>query len=293
MSRVAVVGAGAIGCVFGGHLASAGRHEIVFCVREPFEEIIVETSSGELRSPARCAVEPGGLEPADWVLLATKVHQTPGTASWLNALCGAGTRVAVLQNGVDHAERVAPLAGAARVMPVVVNCLASRKAPGRVSHRSRPQIIAGDDDAGRDLAALFEGRDIDFQIVPDMVTAVWRKLCTNVANSAITALTNEPFGVFRHPGLEELAEAFVRECIEVGRAEGARLGDGVAAEIRERLGAAPPDTMPSMLVDRRAGRPLEADAQYGVIVRLGERHGIETPLCRAAAALLGAVNMEP
>jgi 2-dehydropantoate 2-reductase len=101
MSRIAVVGADAIGCVFGGHLASLGRHEVTFRVREAFGEISVESPGGAFASPARCATDPAGAAPADWVLLAVKAHQVAGAAAWLGALCGEGTVLAVLQNGAE------------------------------------------------------------------------------------------------------------------------------------------------------------------------------------------------
>jgi 2-dehydropantoate 2-reductase len=90
------VGAGAIGCVFGGYLAATGRHEVIFCSREPFNEVSVESDYGKVHAPARTVLEPAGLGFADWVSLATKAHQVAGAAGWLETLCGPDTRVAVL-----------------------------------------------------------------------------------------------------------------------------------------------------------------------------------------------------
>jgi 2-dehydropantoate 2-reductase len=290
VSRIAVVGAGAIGCVFGGYLAARGRHEMTFCVREGFDEITVEAPSGTLQSPARAVTSPVGLGPTDWVILAVKAHQVEGTAGWLSALCGSETRVAVLQNGVEHVERTAPFSGTAKVFPVTINCPAVKLGPGRTSQLGQARLIAGEGEVGRAFAELFSGTDARIQLSADMKTTVWRKLCNNMSCSVITVLTNKPVGVFRQPGLLDLSAALLKECIAVGRAEGASLGDEVIDEVVTKHKTAPPDLMPSMLMDRRAGRTLETDAQYGVIVRLGERHGIDTPLCRAAAALLGALN---
>jgi|GEM_PF-4688936 2-dehydropantoate 2-reductase len=111
MSRIAVVGVGAIGCVFGGYLAATGRHEMIFCSREIFSEVSVENDFCKVNAPAHTVMEPTGLEPADWVFLATKAHQVGGAAGWLEVLCGPNTQVAVLQNGVDHVERVSPFTG--------------------------------------------------------------------------------------------------------------------------------------------------------------------------------------
>ena len=76
----------------------------------------------------------------------------------------------------------------------------------------------------------------------------------------------------------------------MGRAEGADLPEDIAEKIVERQFGAGEDATTSMLVDRRAGLPIEADALTGAVVRLGERHGIDTPLNRAANAMLLAIN---
>ena len=271
-------------------MAATGRHEVIFCSRELFNEVSVESDFGTVRAPARTVLEPAGLGPADWVFLATKAHQVGGAAGWLEALCGPDTRVAVLQNGVDHIERVSPFIGPARVMPVVVGCPALKHGPGHVSHIRRAGLTISDDESGQDFADLFLGANVRIELSPDVKTSAWRKLCNNMSSSAITVLTNEPYGVFRNAGLLELSAALLEECIAVGRAEGALLGDGVIDEVMSKNGGSPPDLMPSMLGDYRAGRPVEVDAQYGIIVRLGARHGIKTPLCRAVVALLEAIN---
>jgi 2-dehydropantoate 2-reductase len=81
----------------------------------------------------------------DWVLLATKAQQTPQAGPWLARLCLPGTVVVVLQNGVDHVERVAPLAVGATVLPALVYVVAvERLARGRVVHcRGRRVVPAG------------------------------------------------------------------------------------------------------------------------------------------------------
>jgi 2-dehydropantoate 2-reductase len=94
--------------------------------------------------------------------------------------------------------------------------------------------------------------------------------------------------VLHAPGMSDLALGLMRECLAVGRAEGAELPDSLPDEILARLLAAPRSAGNSMLYDRRAGRRLETDARNGAVVRLGARHGIATPLNAAVCALLDA-----
>jgi 2-dehydropantoate 2-reductase len=151
--RIAVVGAGAIGVTFAAALERAG-HELVLCARTPVGQITVERD-GEppqaLSSPI--AITPEGGR-ADWVLLAVKAHQTAGAAPWLAALAGPGTVVVALQNGVEHRERVEPLAGGAAVLPAIVWVPAEVVAPGRVRQRGPVAVTVPDGREGRALAAL-------------------------------------------------------------------------------------------------------------------------------------------
>ena len=93
------------------------------------------------------------------MLLCTKTHQTAAAAPWLKRLCTPSTRVAVLQNGIDHVARVAPLANGATVLPVIVYYNGERLAPDRVRLRqgANQDIVVPNDEAGRAFARLFEG----------------------------------------------------------------------------------------------------------------------------------------
>jgi 2-dehydropantoate 2-reductase len=122
----------------------------------------------------------------------------------------------------------------------------------------------------------------------DFKTALWRKLCLNSAG-VINALLLQPAGVMRDEKIGELAYELVRECVAVGRAEGAVLDDSLLAGVVQAYRSAPPDSVNSLHADRQAGRPMEIDARNGVIVRLGRKHGIPTPCNRMAVALLEAM----
>jgi 2-dehydropantoate 2-reductase len=123
------------------------------------------------------------------------------------------------------------------------------------------------------------------------VTAVWKKLCLNSAG-AVCAVLLEPAGIAHHEAVAEIMGAIVRECIAVGRARGAVLGDEIADAIVERARRGPRDAANSMLADRRAGRPMEIDARNGVIVRYGREQSIPTPMNALMVAMLeGAETM--
>jgi 2-dehydropantoate 2-reductase len=289
---VAVIGLGAIGGVAAGCLAAAGRYDLVACVRQSIERLTLDAPDGTVTLPLHTLTDPAQANPVDWVLLCTKTHATASTAPWLKALCVPSTRVAVLQNGVDHVARVAPLAGGATVLPVIVYYNGERLGADHVKLRrgADPDVIVADDDAGRAFTQLFEGTPLRVKLGKDFATLAWRKLLLNAVASPVTALTLQRQAVLRRPDIKELCLAVLEEAIAVGRAEGARLADDEAARTLATLFTFAGELGTSMYFDRLAGRPLEHEALTGAIVTAGERHGIATPLNRALLALLRAIS---
>lgn len=289
---MAVVGLGGIGAAAAGCLAQAGRHDVTACVRKPLDRLRLERPDGTFDLPLRALTDPGRALPADWVLLCTKTHETPSAAPWLARLCRPGTRVAVLQNGIDHVERVAPLADGATVVPVIVYYNGERLAPDHA--RFRPvgphELAVKDDEDGRAFAQLLEGTPLRVLTVADFVTLKWRKLLLNAAANPITALTMQRQAVLRHPDVKALALAVLDEAVRVARADGANFTDDEPARAMAALMGYAPELGTSMYFDRMAGRPFEIEALNGAVVRIGERHGIDTPLNRALLALMRAIG---
>ncbi len=290
MSKVALLGVGAIGGVFGVRLCRLERHDVTLCVRRPIQKLVVETQDSVIESKVKCITSPSEAEPVECVLLAVKGHHVPDIAPWLEALVGSNTVIAVLQNGVEHRKRVEPYVKGAEVVPVVVNCPAGRLAPGHVAQQGGAQLVPEDGPGARFLVSLYEDTDVPVKPTTDFTTASWAKLCNNVGAGPATALTNKGRGVLHDPDVAEFCRGLVRECVAVGRAEGAKLADDVAERTIERLQDAVPEATTSMLVDRRAGRPIEADVMTGAVIRIGAKHGIPTPLNAVADALLRSIN---
>jgi len=282
MARVAVVGVGAIGGVLAGLLQSGGAHELLLCTRRPLKQLMVETPDGVVRVQACNLTDPAEASPVDWVIVATKTYDCAGAKLWLQKLCDAKTRIAVVQNGVEHREQFEP---DWEVLPVVIDVPTERRPDGSVLQRSKAVMRVEDSDLGLAFAGLFAGTSADVEPVDDFVSAAWRKLCINAAG-AISALTLKPAGILRDTLWGQVALDMIDECVAVGRAEGAMLDDATGERILAGYRAASPDSINSLLADRLAGRPMEIDARNGVIVRRGQKHGIATPLNRMAVALL-------
>ena len=291
--RIAVIGLGSIGGAVAGCLVAAGRHHVVACTREPIERLTLELPAGTAELPLAALTDPAQVaEPADWVMLCTKTHQTAATAPWLSRLCAPATRVAVLQNGIGHVERVAPLANGAAVLPAIVYFNGERLAPDRVWMRqgSEQDIAVTDDEAGRSFASLFAGTPLRVLLSSEFATLVWRKLLINAVANPITTLTLQRQAVLRRPDVQELCLKILDEAVAVARAEGVAVADDEPARAMATLFTFSSELGTSMYFDRLAGRRLEVDALTGAIVAAGERHGIATPLNSALLTLLRVID---
>jgi 2-dehydropantoate 2-reductase len=286
---VAVVGPGAIGATIAACLQRGG-HTPILCGRTPLAQLRVESEHGAVTVTGPVRTDPGELDgPLDAVFLAVKAVQIEAASAWLARLCSPATELCVLQNGVEQRELVAPYAGGARVTPSVVWFPAEVVGRGEVRLRGEPAITVPDDDGGRAVAERLRDSGCGVELADDFTSAAWRKLCLN-AVAALMVLTRRRAGVFRDEALGELARRYLRECVAVARAEGARLDHDDADAILAQFRSMAPDLGTSMLVDAEAGRPLEWDARNGVVQRRARAHGIATPISDVLVPLLSAAS---
>ncbi|MBE9373025.1 2-dehydropantoate 2-reductase [Saccharopolyspora sp. HNM0983] len=288
--RIAVIGSGGIGGVLA-EAAGAAGHEVVLCVRTPFERLVVDAPDGPREVPAEIATDPGAIGPVDWILLTTKVQDVPGTEPWLAALDDGSAPIAVVQNGVAHRESVGALDPRGPVLPALVYVAAERVRPGRVLRRSVATVLVESGELGDRFTALLDGSGLQLSQTADFRTAAWRKMLTNLGANPITALTLRRLDVFGDPDVVQLCAGVLTEAVQVARAEGADLtqqdADRVVANYTHDF---PPSNGTSMLYDRLAGLPTEHEHITGALVRAADQHGIEVPLNRALLTLLRALR---
>jgi 2-dehydropantoate 2-reductase len=289
MSRIAVIGPGAIGGTVAAWLAQDSRNEVVLCARTPLESLSVEAPGGPIAARLPVLTDPAEAAAADWVLVCTKTYDVAGAAAWFGGLVGQGTRVAILQNGVEHVELFAPFVELDRLLPAVVNIPAERLGPGKVLQRHNGAITVPAGGAGEAFVGLFSGAAIKVATTGDFLSAAWEKLTLN-CTGAVNALVLKPNGVVHEARIAELMRGLMEECIAVGRAEGATLADDLPERVLDLCRKGPADSVNSMHADRAAGRPMEVDARNGVIFRRGAAHGIPTPLNALMVTLLEVVQ---
>lgn len=289
MAKIAIIGPGALGGTLAGWLARGGQHEVILCTRTAFERLVVQTPEGVIEADATILTDPAQAGVVDWVLVATKVYDLAGAAPWLERLVGPRTSLAVIQNGVEHRERMVPYVPAEIVVPAVVDIPAQRLAPGHMRQHRLGWIVVPDDAQGRDFVALFADTSIDVSAVSDWTSRAWAKLCLNCAG-AFSALTLSATGPVWNDEVAALLRGLVTECAMVAQAEGAVIEEAVIERVIEGARQANEAGANSIYADRLAGRPMEIDARNGVIVRLGRKHGIPTPINALFVTLLSAAG---
>ncbi|MBR8145122.1 oxidoreductase [Burkholderia sp. AU19243] len=289
---VAIVGPGAIGTTIAAALHEAGRTPAI-CGRSAHERLTLRFDGGEIVVPGPVLTDPQAIdERFDVVFVAVKSTQVASAASWLPALCDANSVVCVLQNGVEQAAAFAPYSVGAAVVPSVVWFPAQREADASVWLRGEPRVTLPDTPASNAVISALRGTRCSVEVAEDFISLAWRKLLQN-AVAGLMVLTGRRAGMFSRSDITELALAYLRECLEVARAEGAKLGDEVPREIVDAFHRFPPDLGTSILADRQGNRPLEWDCRNGVVQRYGRIHGIPTPISDLIVPLLAAASDGP
>ncbi|MFF3575011.1 oxidoreductase [Nocardia jiangxiensis] len=289
---VAVVGPGAIGTTVTAALHEVGRTPRM-CGRTARENLELQVEGGRVVVPGPVQIDPAQVDgAADLVFLAVKSTQVEAAASWLKALCGPDTVVCVLQNGVEQESVVGPYVCGARVIPSVVWFPAQTQSDGSVWLRGEARLTLPDTSASRVVVQTLGGTRCSVELAADFKSVAWRKLLQN-AVAGLMVLTGRRSGMFARGDIAELSLAYLRECLEVARADGAALSDDLPQEIVDGFRAYPADMGTSILADREADRPLEWDVRNGVVLRRGRAHGIPTPISDLVVPLLAAASDGP
>lgn len=302
--RIAIIGAGGIGAIFGAALARSGV-EVAFVARGAHlaamqaNGLRIEGDRGEtVVRPAWATGDIAGIGPVDYVLLCVKLWDVETTGAQLRPILGAETAVIPLQNGVDAAERLIPILGKEPVMGGTAFVTGSIVAPGVVRQTGTYQVMTfgeigrGKFDRrpsprGERLRDMCETAGFDGVLSPDVMVPIWEKFLVLIPLANVNALTRMPLGRYRSdPDTWALVEASLREVEAVGRAEGINLPPDAAEHALATIRSMPDHHMASMGNDLLRGNRLELPWLAGKVVQLGRRHGIATPVNKFVYAAL-------
>jgi 2-dehydropantoate 2-reductase len=293
MTKIAIVGCGAMGSVYAGLLADAGHQ--VWAV-DPWAEhmaaiadqgLRVEGASGDRTVPLAGAVTSAAEvgQAMDVVIVATKVDQVTEAARSIAPLLDADTPVISIQNGLGGPQRTAAEVGDDRVVIGVVGGFgASMTGPGHVHHNGMEMVRLGElTGAGvtprvEQLAELWRTGGFTVNTYDDVHQLVWEKLICNVAFSGPCTVTELPVGdLLADADASEISARCATEAYDVAVAKGIPLDfDDPVAYTRD-FGGKIPGARPSMLLDYLAGRRCEIDAINGAIPVAGSEVGMAAP----------------
>jgi len=289
MASISIIGPGAIGGTLAGWLSKNSANQVSLCARTAFEQLVLDTPFGAINTSPTIYTNPEDTQSVDWVIVATKTYQVESVIPWLSKLCHSGTRVAVVQNGVEHMTCLAKYFPQQRTVPVIIDCPAMRSAPGRIKQLGPINLALPDDQHSLDFSALFDHKTINVRHFKNWQTAAWTKLCINAAG-AVCALTNQPANIAKNAVAARIMENLIHEVMAVGRAEGAEIDEAIVNTIIATQSAAPEGATNSLHGDLIAKNPMEWSARNGVVARLGKKHGIATPYNEMAADILQVIE---
>jgi 2-dehydropantoate 2-reductase len=286
MSKIAVMGAGAVGCYFGGLLARAG-HDVVLIGRPAHVEAIrrdglrLQTATLDVQVPLQADTEPAAARGAGLVMFCVKSTDTESAGAQLREHLAPDALVLSMQNGVDNAPRLRRVLGAQPVSATVVYVAAGMAGPGHVRHHGRGELLiepaAGDAAAAR----LLSDSGIPTTVSENVAGALWAKLVVNCAYNALSAIGQVDYGhLAQDATVRQLMHDIVEECLAVAQADGVQgVGDGHLGV--RRIAETMPTQRSSTAQDLARGKPTEIDHLNGYVVRRGEALGVPTPANRA------------
>ncbi len=297
--RIVIVGAGGVGGPFGAALARGG-HDVTFIARGPHlaamqkDGLRIEGARGSFHMmPCPATDDPASLGIADYVIFTPKLWDVEGTGAFIKPMVGPETAVIPIQNGIDAADRLAPILGEGRVMGGVAVINAVIEGPGRIrqmgsfQHFTFGELDGSMTPRAERLKALCESSDLDATLSTDITKALWEKFVFLAGVSSITAATRQWTGVSRSdPDLRHVLRTVMAEITAVGQACGIDLPDDLPDQRLKMIDGQDGRSIASMAVDLLRGNRLELPWLAGKVVELGREKGLPTPITHVLYSVL-------
>lgn len=301
--RVAVLGAGAVGCYFGGMLARAG-HEVTLIGRPAHVDAFkarglhFEGLKFDEHIPVKASTDASAVRGAHLVLFCVKSTDTEGAAVQMAPFLDANALVVNLQNGVDNTERIQARISQP-VIPAAVYVATEMAGPGHLRHHGRGDLVIGE--LGRKLSAgaleqakgWFDAAGVPVTISDNVAGELWAKLVVNCAYNALSAITQLPYGkMIEGPGIRDVMRDVVEETLALARASGVAMAPGMLERVY-KIAEAMPTQYSSTAQDLARGRPTEIEHLNGFVMRRGAALGVPTPVNRTLYALVRLLESKP
>lgn len=303
--KVTVVGAGAMGSLFGGYLAAAGEEVCLVDVWTEHVNAINENgltilaAEGEKKVKVRAATQITAMDKPDLIIIFVKSSMTEEAARDCLKIIADHTTVLTLQNGVGNVEKICKVLGENRVIAGTTAQGATVVAPGVIKHAGvgDTQIGEASGVSGRrveNFAAAFSRAGIKTTGTDNVLSLIWSKLLINVGINALTAITRINNGqLLEYPDLVNLLTLAVNEAVMVAERKNIRLAFSDPVEKVKSVALATAGNKSSMYQDIERGRKTEIDVINGAIVAEASALGLETPVNKTLTLLVKAIEQIP
>jgi 2-dehydropantoate 2-reductase len=290
--EIIVLGAGAIGSLYGAKLADAND---VTLIARPEHAAAINSrglriegiESRTVRIRAATAIDKIG--PNALILLTTKVPASAAALAPVAPLVRDDTTILCLQNGLGS-ERIARAALGNRgvVLRGITQFGAIFKAPGVIQFMAGGYTLVEEHARSEQLARILTAAGLDCRVSPNIGHDVWHKLVFNCVVNPITAMLGCEVGGIANPQLDPLKQLVIDECLAVAETQGLRFDVDFAQEITDVF--KPSRNIASMLQDLRRGHVTEIDYMNGAVARLGAEQGVPCPVNAALTAIIKAME---
>jgi 2-dehydropantoate 2-reductase len=287
--KIAIIGPGAMGCLFAGALSRKGQ-EVWILDKDPKraseinkEGLSCEGVSGSWKAMVKATVDPKDINDPDLAIICVKTYDTKSAAVSAKALLGPNTSVLTLQNGIGNIELISEVVGAEKVIGGVTNLGATLLGAGKVRHAGKGETVIGRLDGSitvdlRDIREVFNKCGFETRISRDIKNFLWSKLVINVGINALTAITRLNNGkLLDYEPSHKILKMAVNEAVKVAKRKRIKLSYEDPLTKVEAVCEATANNVSSMLQDVLKKKRTEIDAINGVIIRYAEELGIPAP----------------
>lgn len=297
--KIYVLGAGAVGCYFGGMLARA-HHDVTFIAR-PERAVALNASGLELDCKAfhetvkvRASSDLSVLSDADLVLLSVKSLDTERTMADAKSILPSKAVILSMQNGIANIDIVSKIV-ANPVYAAVVYVAAGMIGHRTMKHHGRGELLIGDvkesalgDEQNlKEICKLFEAAGVPCTISPQIKREMWLKFLVNCSFNAISGIGQISYGeMVKSFGIVKLIEEITREFLAIAAFENVNITLAEALAANESIATTMVTQISSTAQDLSKGKMTEIDFLNGYIVDLGKRYGIATPYSESIHALV-------
>jgi 2-dehydropantoate 2-reductase len=287
INTVAVLGLGALGVMYG-HALSRAMPAGALKVVADAGRIGRYQQAGVWCNGERCAfdyVTPEEAQPADLVLAAVKQPGLLGAMDAMSGAVGRGTVILSLLNGISSERMLAERFGPDKLLMCVAQGMDAVREGQSVRYTRMGWLVFGEMQGGppsekaKSVAAFLDNTGVPYILADDMPRRLWSKFMLNTGVNQVLAACGGGYRAVQQPGpLRDMMLAAMREVMALADKEGVALGEDDIAGWMELLATLSPDGKPSMQQDVEARRQSEVELFAGTVIRLGQKHGLPTPV---------------